>query len=88
MRKKPDEHTGNVFFVEKEKPPREPNHVDIAFASYGGVPESVDNWQAIALTAIDIFSRLGYKFVNPHPDDLGLDKSPNKRTVHGAKNPI
>ena len=58
MRKKPDEHTGNVFFVGKEKTPRDPNLVDTTFAGYGGVPDSVDNWQAIALTAIDIFSQL------------------------------
>ena len=58
MRKKPDKHTGNVFFVENEKPPRNPNLVDTTFAGYGGVPDSVDNWQAIALTAIDIFSQL------------------------------
>ena len=64
MTKKPDEHTGNIFFPEKKRgPPRNPNLVDTTFAGYGGNPESVDNWQAIALTAIDIFSQLGVGFL-------------------------
>ena len=37
-------------------PPPDPR-IDKAFMSWGGVPEKVDNWQAVALTAIDVFSK-------------------------------
>lgn len=40
--------------------PPTPNYVDSTFIGYGGQPGQVNNWQAIALTAIDVFSRWGF----------------------------
>ncbi len=53
----PDEHTGNVRFPKPPKKPATPNHIDTTFVGYGGEPRAVDNWQAIALTAIDVFAK-------------------------------
>lgn len=57
---KPAEHGGSVRFLAKPKPT--PNHVDKTFIGYGGNPKAVDNWQAIALTAIDVFSQWGFGY--------------------------
>ena len=51
------------IFPKKKKSPDDLTFVDTKFLTYGGVPEAVDNWQAIALAALDIATELAVGYL-------------------------